>query len=239
VVVERDDAALLPLLLTLARRITARHDLDDVLAETFRCLRPLVAFGGGSIQLVDDEGWIQMAAADPAAPEHVMAHRVPLGGSVAGRVILTEQPTYLPDLESDERPARSRTAVSSGVRSYFAVPLIADGQAIGILQVDSPTPSAWSDAQRLIFVSVAPVVAAAIQNARAHARAASARIQARTADRQLAEARALTTTIRACLDAGDADALDLQLQRLEDLLGEVADVRRLGLRLPEPRLAVS
>jgi len=235
VVVEHDDAALQPLLLTLTRRITARHDLDDVLAETFRCLRPLVLFGGGSIQLVDDEGWIQMAAADPAAPDHVMAHRVPLGGSVAGRVILTESPIYLPDLENDDRP-RSRSAVSTGVRSYFAVPLIADGQAIGVLQVDSATPSAWTDAQRLVFVSVAPVVAAAIQNARAHARAASARIQARSADRKLAEARALTTTIRACLDAGDADALDVQLQRLEDLLGEVAEVRR--LRFPEPRLAV-
>jgi len=235
VVVARDDAAMLPLLLTLARRITARHDLDDVLAETFRCLRPLVPFGGGSIQLVDDEGWIRMAAADPAAPDHVMAHRVPLGGSVAGRVILTEQPVYIPDLEHDD-PPRKRGAVSTGVRSYFAVPLIADGQAIGVLQVDSETPSAWSDAQRLVFASVAPVVAAAIQNARAHARAASARIQARTADRKLAEARALTTTIRACLDAGDVDALDRQLQRLEDLLGEVADVRR--LRFPEPRLAV-
>lgn len=234
-VVEHDDAALLPLLLTLARRITARHDLDDVLAETFRCLRPLVTFGGGSIQLVDDEGWIRMAAADPAAPEHVMAHRVPLGGSVAGRVILTEAPIYLPDLENDDRP-RSRSAVSTGVRSYFAVPLIADGQAIGVLQVDSETPSAWTDAQRLVFASVAPVVAAAIQNARAHARAASARIQTRNADRKLAEARALTATIRACLDAGDAEALDRQLERLEDLLGEVADVRR--LRFPEPRLAV-
>jgi two-component system, NtrC family, sensor kinase len=237
VVVSRDDAALSPLLLTLARRITARHDLDDVLAETFRCLRPLVPFGGGSIQLVDDEGWIQMAAADPAAPDYVMAHRVPLGGSVAGRVILTEQPTYLSDLETDE--PRSRRAISTGVRSYFAVPLIADGQAIGVLQVDSATPSAWTDGQRIIFVSVAPVVAAAIQNARAHARAASARIQARSADRKLAEARALTTTIRACLEAGDAAALDRQLQRLEGLLGEVADVRRLGYRLPEPRLAVS
>lgn len=236
VVVGHDDAALQPLLLTLTRRITARHDLDDVLAETFRCLRPLVTFGGGSIQLVDDEGWIQMAAADPAAPDHVMAHRVPLGGSVAGRVILTEAPIYLPDLENDDRP-RSRRAVSTGVRSYFAVPLIADGQAIGILQVDSETPSAWTDAERLIFVSVAPVVAAAIQNARAHARAASARIQARSADRKLAEARALATTIRACLEAGDAEALDRQLQRLEELLGEVADVRR--LRFPEPRLAVS
>lgn len=235
-VVSKDDAALLPLLLTLARRITARHDLDDVLAETFRCLRPLVPFGGGSIQLVDDEGWIQMAAADPTAPDHVMAHRVPLGGSVAGRVILTEAPIYLPDLENDDS-GRSRRAVSTGVRSYFAVPLIADGQAIGVLQVDSATPSAWTDAQRLIFVSVAPVVAAAIQNARAHARAASARIQARSADRKLAEARALTTTIRACLEAGDDEALDRQLQRLEVLLGEVADVRR--LRFPEPRLAVS
>jgi GAF domain-containing protein len=236
VVVQRDEAALQPLLVTLARRITARHDLDDVLAETFRCLRPLVPFGGGSIQLVDDEGWIQMAAADPAAPDHVMAHRVPLGGSVAGRVILTEHPVYLPDLDNDDRP-RSRAAVSGGVRSYFAVPLIADGKAIGVLQVDSATPSAWTDAQRLVFVSVAPVVAAAIQNARAHARAASARIQARSADRKLAEARALATTIRACLEAGDAEALDQQLQRLEDLLGEVADVRR--LRVPEPRLAVS
>jgi GAF domain-containing protein len=236
-VADRDAAVLLPLVVTLARRITARHDLDDVLAETFRCLRPLVDFGGGSIQLVDEEGWIRMAAADPAAPEHVMAHRVPLGGSVAGRVILSEHPVYLPDLESEDRE-RTRRAVSTGVRSYFAVPLIADGQAIGVLQVDSASPSAWTDAERLIFASVAPVVAAAIQNARAHARAASARIYARSADRKLAEARALTTTIRDCLDAGDADALDRQLQRLEGLLGEVADVRRLGLRLPEPRVAV-
>src|SRR3954469_21840736 len=97
---DRDDATLLPLVVTLARRITARHDLDDVLAETFRCLRPLVDFGGGSIQLVDEEGWIRMAAADPLPPAHVFAQKVPLGSSVAGRVILTEQPVYLPDLEA-------------------------------------------------------------------------------------------------------------------------------------------
>src|SRR5690349_11505927 len=85
------------LVLKLARQVTARHDLDDVLAETLRCLRPLVDFGGGSIQLLDDEGWIQMAAADPVAPPHVLAQRVPLGTSVAGRIVLTEKPIYLPD----------------------------------------------------------------------------------------------------------------------------------------------
>ena len=75
----------------LVRQVTARQDLDDVLAETFHCLRAMIDFNGGSIQLLDDEGWIQMAASDPAAPEHVMNARVPLGTSVAGRVILTEQ----------------------------------------------------------------------------------------------------------------------------------------------------
>ena len=62
------------LVLALTRQVTSRHDLDDVLSATLRCLRPLVQFGGGSIQLLDDEGWIQMASADPVAPAHVMAH---------------------------------------------------------------------------------------------------------------------------------------------------------------------
>src|SRR5438128_9420865 len=131
-----DDANRANLLLRLARQVTARHGLDDVLAEVFRCLRPLVEFGGGSIQLLDDEGWIQMAASDPAAPEHVMAQRVPLATSVAGRVVLTEAPVYLPDITDGREDSGRR--VSDGVRSYLGVPLVADGAAIGLLQGDSP-----------------------------------------------------------------------------------------------------
>src|SRR6476619_3635044 len=117
------------LVLALTRQVTSRHDLDDVLSATLRCLRPLVQFGGGSIQLLDDEGWIQMAAADPVAPAHVMAQRVPLGTSVAGRIVLTEKPVYLPDLQADEAdqtPSGGRKAVTVGVRSYFGIPLLAD-----------------------------------------------------------------------------------------------------------------
>src|SRR5437868_2750447 len=169
-----DDTARAALLLRLARQITGRRKLDDVLAGVFDCLRPLVAFGGGSIQLLDDEGWIQMAASDPAAPAHVMAERVPLGTSIAGRVILTEQPVYLPDLNVAQLSGQGRR-VSSGVRSYLAVPLLADGRAIGVLQVDSPEAGQWSEEERGMFVAIAPVIAAAIQNARAHARAATAR----------------------------------------------------------------
>src|SRR3954463_782695 len=143
-VTRRDGHQVETLLLRLARQVTARQDLDDVLGEALRCLRPLVTFGGGSIQLLDDEGWIQMAASDPVAPEHVMAQRVPLGSSIAGRVILTEQPIYLPDLHVAQLPGQTTKRVSTGVRSYFAVPLVADGRAIGVLQIDSGEPDAWT-----------------------------------------------------------------------------------------------
>lgn len=224
-----DDTTRTGLLFRLARHVTARHDLDDVLAEVFRCLRPLVEFGGGSIQLLDDEGWIQMAAADPAAPEHVMAQRVPLATSVAGRVILTESPIYLADIAADHGKAGGRR-VSDGVRSYFGVPLVADGRAIGLLQVDSPEPDAWSDDEREVFLTVAPIVAAAIQNARAHGRAGLARLRAEAAETRLAQARMLCGTARALSLAGDAAALDQCLARLEAVLAGVPQDK-----LPRPR----
>jgi GAF domain-containing protein len=236
------------LVLQLTRQVTSRHDLDDVLTTTLRRLRPLVDFGGGSIQLVDDDGWIQMAAADPVAPPHVLAHRVPLGTSVAGRIVLTEKPVYLPDLQLMEGPgaagpaagsavARSK-AVSAGVRSYFGVPLLADGAAIGVLQVDSPERDAWTEDERDLFLAVAPIVASSIQNARAHAREQSARTQAAAAKRRLQEARQMLLGLRAARDAGDSAQEELLLATLESVIGAVPEVQRLATRMPQPRLAV-
>jgi GAF domain-containing protein len=229
------------LLFRLARQVTARQDLDDVLGETLRCLRPLVAFSGGSIQLLDDEGWIQMAACDPIAPEHVMAQRVPLGRSIAGRVILTEQPIYLPDLNLTQVSGPAKR-VSNGVRSYYAVPLVADGRAIGVLQIDSCETNAWSDEDRSLFLSIAPVVAAAIQSARAYARASAARARAEAAESRLTAARTLLEAARSCRRQGDERDLDRQLELLHRLLATpstIAEPVETGylVRLPDQRVA--
>ena len=226
------------LVLKLARQVTARHDLDDVLTETFRGLRPLVDFGGGSIQLLDDDGWIQMAAADPVAPAHVLAQRVPLGTSVAGRIVLTEKPVYLTDLQATELPSAGRKTVTTGVRSYFGVPLLADGSAIGVLQVDSPEPDAWTEEQRALFLAVAPIVASAIQNARSHARAEAARAQASASGRRLQEARQLVLSLRTAGTVGDQAEAERLLGRLEAVLGAVPEVQRDGPRMPQQRIKV-
>src|SRR3954452_5858714 len=226
----------------LVRQVTARQDLDSVLAETFRCLRAMIEFTGGSIQLLDDEGWIQMVASDPAAPEHVMNQRVPLGTSVAGRVILTEQSVYLPDLEVAQLNGggSSGKRVSTGVRSYLAVPLVADGRAIGVLQIDSTEPDAWSEQQRTVFLSVAPVVAAAIQNARANSRAAAARGRAETAESRLVAARGLADLLRAAVREGDHADVDRHLSSLERLLHTAVpspvDAAAQALQLPQQRI---
>jgi GAF domain-containing protein len=178
-----------------------------------------------------------MAAADPVAAPHVLAQRVPLGTSVAGRIVLTEQPVYLRDLQTEPVPTGGK-AVASGVRSYFGMPLLADGSAIGVLQVDSPEPDAWSDEERELFLAVAPIVASAIQNARAYARAEAARSQAAAAGRRLQEARQLLVALQAARHIGDEAEEEMLFATLESVIGAVPVVHRLATRMPQPRIAV-
>jgi GAF domain-containing protein len=124
------------------------------------------------------------------------------------------------------------------VRSYLAVPLVVDGRAIGVLQMDSTVADAWSEQKRTMFLSIAPVVAAAIQNARATARAASARIRAETAESKLAAARGLIDLARAAAREADHADVDRHLLALERLLRSVsaAEAAAHSMSLPQQRV---
>jgi signal transduction histidine kinase len=160
------------LILDLARQVTAQRDLPQVLDTTFAALRTLLDFGGGSIALVDEEGWISFAATDPPATAAAMSMRVRVGEGVSGTIARTGEPVYIGDIHTDENVTEERRAksVSAGVVAYFGVPLVTEGRVIGILQIDSPTPDPWDEEDRLLLLSFTPIVAAAVQNARLHAR---------------------------------------------------------------------
>jgi GAF domain-containing protein len=223
----------------LARDITARHDLVDVLAATLTSLRRWITFTGGSIQLLDDDGWIRLAAADPAPSPEVLALRIPLSSSVGGRVILTERPIYIPDVlaeadlvgppsdEVTQAPLAARIS-PGGVRSYFGVPLLADGHAIGLLQVDSTELDPWNESDRLLLASVAPIVAAAIQNARAHGRVAVlTAVRRRDAERHALMQRIIDADVDSTLAALVALSEDNPLVRdqVDVLTGAIARLR--------------
>jgi signal transduction histidine kinase len=160
------------LILDLAREVTAQRDLAAVLDATFVALRQLLDFGGGSIALVGDDGWISFAATDPPATAEAMAAKIRVGDGVSGRIAETGEPVYIADITThpDVTPERRARSVSAGVVAYFGVPLVTEGHPIGVLQIDSPVPDAWSDDDRVLLLSFTPIVAAAVQNARLYSR---------------------------------------------------------------------
>ena len=160
------------LILDLAREVTAQRDLSAVLDETFKAMHQLIDFAGGSIALVDDEGWISFAATDPPATPEAMAARIRVGDGVMGKIVETGEPQFVANIYTDPNVTeeRRRKSVSGGVISWFGAPLITEGRPIGVLQVDSPVPDAWDEEDRLLLMSFAPIVAAAVQNARVYAR---------------------------------------------------------------------
>jgi putative methionine-R-sulfoxide reductase with GAF domain len=52
------------------------------------------------------------------------------------------------------------------LRSYYGVPLLAEGRVIGVLQIDSVQIDAFAEADQLLVLSFGSVVAAAVQTAR-------------------------------------------------------------------------
>jgi diguanylate cyclase (GGDEF)-like protein/PAS domain S-box-containing protein len=162
-----DEARRYRLLLDCARDVSACLDLDSVLERAFLALRKVVDFSGGSIQLVEGDA-VRLAATDPPAPPEAMSASVPVGKGISGTIAATGEPRYLPDITivAAVQANASRNATSGGVRSWYGVPLLAEGRVIGVLQVDSTRVDAFDEQDRLLVLSFASVVASAVQTAR-------------------------------------------------------------------------
>jgi hypothetical protein len=155
------------LLVEGAKEVTGRLDLQAVLDHAFVALRRMVTFDGGSILLVEDQQ-VRIAAAIPAPTPEALAARIPLGQGVSGSIAVSGEPRYLPDITiaSTVTASRRQSSASDGVRSWYGVPLIAEGHPIGVLQVDSKRVDAFDEGDRIAVLAFAPVVALAVVTAR-------------------------------------------------------------------------
>lgn len=155
------------LLLELAYGLSGSLDIGQVLKEALAATRRLVDFRGGSIALIE-HGYLSIAVSEPAVGPEVAALRLPVGKGLSGRVAEAGHSIYSKDLPNDERVDTHVRSLDSNrtIRSYFAVPVVASGQIVGVLQVDSEEVDAFSDDQRAMVSSLAPLIGSAIQNAR-------------------------------------------------------------------------
>jgi two-component system NtrC family sensor kinase len=89
-------------------------------------------------------------------------------GMVTGRVVMERRTVYVADLqaETDEYPEGSDRARSIGFRRILAVPLIREGEAIGVIAIRRRQARLFSDRQIALLQTFANQAVIAIENAR-------------------------------------------------------------------------
>src|SRR5262249_2807254 len=89
-------------------------------------------------------------------------------GSVTGRAIIDRTPTHVHDLQAaaDEFPDGSKTALRLGFRTNLAVPLLRQGDPIGVLAIRRNEVKPFTDKQIELVATFADQAVIAIENAR-------------------------------------------------------------------------
>ncbi len=91
---------------------------------------------------------------------------VPIGEGIVGTAAASREPVLVPDVQADVRYLGG----SDIVRSELAVPMMASGRVVGVIDVQSARPGAFGDYDRAMLRLIAGRAAGAIDNARLYRR---------------------------------------------------------------------
>jgi two-component system NtrC family sensor kinase len=148
---------------------TSTLDLDQILASIVQALRDTLQLSNLAIMLIDDtEQRLRITAGTGYAADIVERIQPKLGEGITGWVASTGQPLNVPDVTSDPR----YIAGDENVRSEVCVPLTVGKRTIGVLNVESRQPAAFSDDTVRFLATLAGQLAVTIENARLFQRVA-------------------------------------------------------------------
>jgi phosphoserine phosphatase RsbU/P len=208
-------AEILATLVELSEEINASLDLDEVLQKTASLVKRLIDYEIFSVLLAGEEskrlyhrftiGYGEEAAKD---------WQIPIGQGITGTAAATGRAVRVPDVREDPRYIN----IIDSVRSELAVPLMAKGQAIGVLDIQSRQLDYFTRDQQSILTLMASRLAIAIENARLFARV---RTQADT----------LLVLNEVGREASSILDVEQLLRRAAELVKRVIDYQILGILL--------
>lgn len=215
-----DPVSRLKRLVEAARSLQAATDPDDLCDVVVRWARAIFDLDNCAVLLFEPDGeTLRIRAAHGYDPKVVEFYRGRRGKGLTGRAAESGQLVVVGDVRRDP----SYVEGVPGARSELAAPLLVDGAAIGVLDIESERPDAFGDLDLALFSSFADQAAAALHNALLRAELDRRRKQA---ERTAYEMTALVTAARKL-----ATVLDLD-QLLVEILGVVRET------LHVPRCAV-
>ncbi len=154
-------------LVNVAKQLLKPLDLASVLDEILLQVESLFGYDICCVLLPSECGKEVYIAAHRGYNPDIVAHsRFPIGGprGIVSHVAATGQPYYASDVSKDPYYLEA----SPNVRSEFTVPLVLDGQLVGILDVESRELDAFPREVQQVLEGFAALAALAIFRAQRH-----------------------------------------------------------------------
>jgi sigma-B regulation protein RsbU (phosphoserine phosphatase) len=163
----RERAELLDFLLGVADATSETLDLDRLLANVTDIVRKVIPSDLFAILLYGErQRGLRIRYSIGHREEIVRNLLVPLGEGITGAAAATRQPIVVDDVRGDPRYISALDAV----RSELAVPMIARGKLVGVIDVQSTRVKAYTEHDRALLRLIGSRVAVSIDNARLYRR---------------------------------------------------------------------
>lgn len=158
-------------ILTEASEVAADHplDLDDLLRALASLVRKVVDYQLFAVLLADSDGSMTIRYSIGYRPDLASMLRVRPGEGITGHAAQFRETVVVDDVRNDPRYLMAVDAV----RSEIAVPLVARGKLVGVIDLQSPAPGSFGEEERGILELIASRFSLAIDAAQLFQQTAS------------------------------------------------------------------
>ena len=163
----QERAELLDFLLEVSAATSETLDLDRIMANVAEIVKEVVPYDLFAILLYSErQRGLSIRYSIGHREEIVRSLVLPLGEGITGAAAATRQPILVHDVRSDPRYLTALDAV----QSELAVPMLARGKLVGVIDLQSTRLNAYREHDRSLLQLIASRVAVSIDNARLYRR---------------------------------------------------------------------
>ena len=160
-----EQTRILTLLHEVGQELASILDLDDLLRAAGERVRRLAKYDIFSVMLLNREtGRLDHTFSLRYDERIQLRTTLALGEGLCGTAAAERKPVRVNAVERDPRYIRCETGLA--VRSELVVPLIAKDRLLGVLDLESLEPDAFTEGHELMLVTLASTLAVALENAR-------------------------------------------------------------------------
>src|SRR5579864_8011978 len=163
----QERAELLDFLLEVSAATSESLDLDRIMANVAEIVKDVVPYDLFAILLYSErQRGLSIRYSIGHRDEIIRSLVLPLGEGITGLAAQTRQPILVSDVRTDPRYLSALDAV----QSELAVPMLARGKLVGVIDLHSTRVNAYREQDRSLLQLIASRVAVSIDNARLYRR---------------------------------------------------------------------